>query len=553
MGRTTATPASLVTALGCLLGLVLPIGCTSLAEPPSPPESSLPPDGIEHHGVVHFVAEPLAFRPLDGVPVDRPYYAVNRSGGRITSAAHHRAGGGVDATIHVEYPEAGGVRYIWLNAYGVLDRTEEHLPDGTYTRQLRSGVKTHRGCSSLKLTFFKSGLLAEESCLDPEGRSVIDENGCQSTHYMWSDQGDLVETACFDEYGRPASDGLGLHRTTYRVNDRGLEEERAFFDAAGTPAARVTDGCARWRTEFDTQGQVILGTCLNAGGMPVELVNSGHASISTEYDEKGCPARLTYRGTTGESAIRAGIAEVRYVVDAHCGLLEESYFDRHEKLEQPSSWTPAKRIYERNEEGLVVEKRCWGDRGRERSCAYLEKGHGSVVRITYDDRGRTVEERAFRSDGTETRRSRAYPHINRYEYGPDGREARQWFADEGEQPAKGLGVWAFEKKYDLLGAEVCMRFLDEHDQLMRSPTIRCAEVRSVFDAKHRLDSRECLDTDGSLRSATMLYDEVDWEKAARVVVERDDRGIVIANTFHSTSGRKLRTVKCTDLSTPCYR
>ena len=300
------------------------------------------PDGVTYHGVVHFVATPTTFRPLDTIPTDRPYSAVTWRGGRITSVVRHRALGGAAETIHVEYPETGGVRYVWLNAYGVLDRTEDISADGTYTREMRSGIRTHRGCSSLGPTFFKDGLLAMESCRDPDGRAVIDENGCQSVHYRWSEEGNLQESACFDEYGTAVLDAQGVHKTTYRVDERGLEVERAFFDSSAQPLGRASDGCARWRTGVDERGLQVAGTCLDAGGLATEIANSRHAGWTAQYDSNGCLAVRKYVTTSGDPSERARIAEDHYINDPRCGVLEESHHDRKGGFRQPSSWKGAR-------------------------------------------------------------------------------------------------------------------------------------------------------------------------------------------------------------------
>lgn len=545
-------PAWLV-AVVCVLGLV---GCSTenSADPTETvavPEE-MHPDGVTYHGVVHFAQTPLVFRLLDAAPTDRPYYAVNWRGGRITSVAHHRALGGVSETIHVEYPESGGVRYVWLNAYGVLDRSEEISADGTYSREMRSGILTHRGCSSLGRTFFKNGLPAMESCHDPDDRTVIDEVGCQSVHYQWTEDGDPQESACFDEYGTAVGDALGVHRTTFAVDSRGLETERAFFDADGQPAGRASDGCARWRTEVDSRGLKVAETCLDSGGLPTEVANSSHAGWTADHDANGCLIHRRYVSTTGSAAQKAKIAEDLFTNDPHCGFLEERHLDRAGKLRQPSEWTAARRLFQRNEEGQVDREECFGTGGRTRSCLHMHETGGSVRLFTYDEKGRIAESTAFKANGSKTRHDRWYPHVLRYEYNDEGLKLREHWEDESGRPARALDVWAFEQEYDALGAQVLFRVVDRDGNLTHA-SFRCASIATRYDESHRQKSRECLGKTGELRSATLIQDEVEWNEAARVEVVREENHQATANVFYSTSGRRLRTVKCDKLETPCYR
>jgi hypothetical protein len=519
-------------------------------EEPAPPTH---PDGVAFYGDVYTGLEPIPVRPLDAEPGDRPYVSANWSGGQIVSYETRVPGGAVTGVIHTFVLPDGGRQFAVRDGYGTLIAVHTFTADGRYRQTSRAGVQSFSGCHEFAVEMDERGLVVRQTCLDDQGRSIIDESGCSEARSVWAEAGDLLEMACFDDQGRPTTDASGQHRTEIRYDHRGLERERAFFDEDAAPVARADDGCVRWRTERDDRGLPVGGTCLDAGGLPTEAAGSAHAGFRDEVDGHGCVVSRRYETTSGAPSALGGVAEHRWTVDEQCGVLEEEHLDTRGRLTQPGPWSPARATYERDDDGLITRQQCWGDRGRERSCLFLERGHGSVLEMTYDDLGRLVERRAFTSDGDAARHNGSYPHVMRWQYGDDGRASVTTFADTRDRRARGLGVWAFEYDHDSLGAELANRSLDDEGRPMASPDIRCAEIRSRYDDKHRLERLECLDTDGEPTRSRLIRAGVDWKGAAYVEIERDDRGTVLSNVFYSSTDRKLRTLDCSDPEDVCHR
>ncbi len=544
------------------LGLLMAITVTWVACGPArreidvvaeqaPPEQHQP-DGVAYYGTVLGGKDLQLFRPFQAPPGDRPYAAVTWRGGEVISYEFRRPGGQVAMRVHTFVLPDGSRQLVSRDVYGTLLAVDTYTADDTARHWERSGVENYRGCTELALTYDERGIPVAETCLDAAGHTVIDETGCQVRRSTVNDDGDMTQFACFDDRGRPIADASGVHRFNVSYDDLGRATEVHYFDEGGDRVAGANFGCSGWLSEWDDRGRVVGGTCLDAGSLPTEIGGTHAAGYVDEYDDNDCLVGRQYVTITGSTTSMGDVAVHRYVVDENCAVEEESQLDADGWLTSPGPGMSARVEYVRDAQGQVERQQCWGDRGRERSCLFGERSYGSVLELDYDERGRLVESKAFSASGRAVRHARDYPHVMRWSYGDDGRVSEQTYADTRDRRARGLGVWALGYRYDALGAVVSERNLDRDGDLMRSPGVGCAEIRTRYDERHRLESIECLDADGDPAAAALSKGGIAWWDAARVVVERDDDGNTVGNVFFSRSGRELRTLDCTDEETVCY-
>lgn len=536
------------------------LGCAGLPGAGSPPHA----DGIESYGTVSIGMDAAPFRKLTaGQEAGRRFEQVFWRGGAIAEVrSMGPAGQLLSTTTLTRDPIAGVVQQI-IDPWGVVVATDRITPTvipveggprtATWTRELRSGVRTIRGCSGLKVTLDEQGLILEERCEDPAGRAIIDENGCHMMRRSRT-EGVVTEESCFDEDGRPVDDNRGIHTTRSKVSAEGWVIEEGYSNSAGAPVSTADEGCARIRYDLDAGGTTVGATCLNSGGLPTQVAGGQITGWKGRADANGCLVETTWADIAGLPAEHRNIVTTSDIVDARCAILDHQTVDRDGALKMSSLWTPARTTYERNGEGLVTRQQCWGDKGVPVSCVFAQTGKkvGTVLEFSYDERGRQTEKRAFTATGEPTRACTAYPHLEKTSYGDDGRLFRRSYGNADGSPGLGIGVATIEDRYDPLGAEVSKRFLGLDGALVAS-SVGCAEIRTSYDDQHRLAGVACVGHDGEPAASTMLYLEVAWKKAARVQVERDATHHVVANVFYDRAGAQLRRDDCTDSSTPCYR
>jgi len=523
-------------------------------------EPEPPVERVSYFRTATFGKELLLSRPVDPADRSRSRVRVRQLGDQILELTLERTNGIEAWVVSSERSPDGTETRRTRDEYGILTMTQTIDAQGIVRHRERSGKTTVGGCAAWRWTADELGRVTSRACLDRDGRAVVDLWGCHESRMTWTPEHDLSGASCFDPNGRAVADADGVHRTTYQVDAFGDEVERSFFDIDGAPVEQASDGCAGWQTVRDEGGHTVGGSCLNQGNLPTAQKNSSHAGWSGEVNANGCLVERTYIAVGGRPATRGTVHQEHFAMDQHCNVLDRRHLDREGRLVSPSRFTPARTLRQWNDEGLLVRRECFGTDGAPVGCTFaLPASEGASVRTyEYDDAGRVTTERNFNVAGEPTVEALdEYPHATHITYDEEGRETRWTFSDAAGEPAKALKVWAFEYSYDGLDAVVSTRYLGAEGELIRSPILSCAELRSTYDHLHRLERLDCLGTTGEPIAATMHWNEVEWRQgdlhAASVILERDDAGSVVANAFVDTKSQPLWTTECTDLAVSCYR
>ena len=278
------------------------------------------------------------------------------------------------------------------------------------------------------------------------------------------------------------------------------------------------------------------------------------SDLEDEFDERDCLVARRFRDAQGAHSSWGNVREIRRVCNDWCEPIVERHLDRTGSPTKPGLYSPAITESTYDAEGLVTRRVCTDGPDNPVDCWFGEPhDEGSLVTITYDDKGRQQSQKGFTSVGVPSRIARNYPHEVRYEYGANGRLAAKSFFDEAGAPALGLGVARMEFEYDAAGSMTVERSLGIEAGLAR-PVTGCATIRTDYDAKHRTSVLECLGPDLRPAESDLIYRGVAWEgHASKVVVERDERGTARANVYFSPDGDEVGRVDCAGLKAYCYR
>lgn len=502
--------------------------------------------------------EPLG--PIEGPAPAAFHYEVERQpGGQVSRWRWLSPNGTARETVEVEHGGAAARKLTFVDGYGALDNEKTQTSAGDTTTRWRSGTRTDMGCSTRKKRFDTEGRVARVTCVDPDGRIVINTRGCAIDDHEWSAEGHLLSRSCRDEAGRPTSDRWGVHTTWWRRDARGWTTATGSLDVTGRFVVHARDGCGDVRYDLDDAGNRIGARCVDGDGLSVEYEGRTHAGSRSVYDGAGCEVLRTFVDRAGEPHSDGRIAQMRWRRDGLCGVLGYAQLDVNGRPAGNDGYTAWSYDQVLDDEGLVSRKSCRGENDRPVTCLFAETPDdgdiGSVYTFEYDDRGRQRCRRAWTLIGQPARLSYSYPHATCTSYGRDGRRTVQEFHGADGKPAPALGVTRMEYEHDVLGYQVHEFYTDNQGERMRS-AVGCAGFRDEYDHRQRYLGRRCEGIDGRpMASLSGLHQAgVSWpEGTARVVVVRDGDHRVVANEFLGVDGSLIEQRSCSDQAVNCYR
>ncbi|MFI5300201.1 MAG: hypothetical protein ACHREM_19100 [Polyangiales bacterium] len=402
--------------------------------------------------------------------------------------------------------------------------------DGTRTQTARSGVVGEYGCHHLEIDYDADGVQRERRCLDADRKLVPDQDGCAVRSAEHDARKLTTKVACVDGDGKPAAFSSGAHSMTYEHDRWGQLTHTRYFGIDGRPLAHGA-GCASESYAYDDAGNGIEWNCLDGDGATTR-------ARKTKFDRGGCRVREDNVSATGGLVLWDGVASRIFKRDDVCTLLDEETRDVDGKL----VGAIASRKNLLDDDGNAIETRCLDADSKPTSCSGGRVADGAITRASYDDKGRMVRSRGFKIDGSKSHLSVGHDHEIRTSYGADGRKELDEFFDVEGKPGKSNGASQLRYRYDSIGAETSQAFFDGKG----APIIAafgCHEIRSTFDDRHALLSRECLDTTGALRDSNLCQGMFCWGvHTARIAVERREGHV--DNLHYDARGALTSRVSC---------
>jgi hypothetical protein len=472
----------------------------------------------------------------------RWHYRVRFRGDDVVAYERVSPSGVVHATTKITKTE-DGLKLRYLDGHDIeLERQE--LNDGLVTSRQRDGATAMRGCEMIKEEHDDEGRVVLTRCLDRWSKAIADVDGCHQEARSYDERHALVSTRCLDADGKPVDDRYDTHERKYTHGKRGEELTVTFTKASG----EHSNGCATIAYDYDDALNRIGERCLDESGTPIAFLRSKAVRVVVAYDDQGCEVKRTYADADGKAATRAGIAGIRYERNPLCEATLEESLDLDGKLVAPRKGAPARVRMSRDDEGLLLERRCFGADEKPAACREV-RGVATVVRYAYDDRGRMVSSSGFDAEDEPVRHDADYPHLWKRKRDDKGRVIEQSFFDEKLQPALALkGVHATVTEYDDVGLirSISTRGIDGELVL---PATHCAVITFERNDEHQLTGMRCLGTDRKLHRSRLIYAGVHWKGAASLEVVRD--GAKVKNILRSAQGAKLETIDCSVEGTAC--
>lgn len=286
------------------------------------------------------------------------------------------------ATRQVEYDATGwpvGERYVDAG--------------GRPTRNVQGVHRVARG-------FDEQGHLIAEDFFSPDGRPTAGADGCEGARTRHDARSRPIERWLVDGAGGPCVGREGFHRIAWRYDESGNLTEESWFGARGQPVYAAS-GAPRVRRTYDKRGGVRMVEWLGMDGAPV-LGPGQVARVMRDLDAMGNVTRETYLGVSGEPRPnREGIAGFTRGYDERGNLVAETYLtvtdadDAQDRLVEGRHPTRGFSRWEGSwdERGNLIEQR--------RLLIGSLKDTRKPARETarYDERGRPVQRRFFRSTG----------------------------------------------------------------------------------------------------------------------------------------------------------
>lgn len=484
--------------------------------------------------------------PLEGDKPKRWHYRVTLLDDKVQKYALIGPTGEVGRRAKFSYK--GGLRIRRFDAYG-QQLGSSRLKGQKRTEKHRDGDTTVNGCGALKVKFDEFGRATSEVCMDKDGQNIPDADGCFSVKKKWTNHHQLAEEACFGEGEAPLRDAKDVHRRKYHYNALGQLTRVEFLLETGEPP-RPETGCQGSGYEYDDANNEAVTLCLDAAGKPKPFLGSKAVQVVRGYGDNGCQITEEYQQADSTRATRSKVGEMRFKRDKTCALMGEEWRNLKGKLMPRYRGAPARIEYDRDALGLETEQRCFSARGKPSGC-YATSGMAQVLRYGYDEKMRLISEAGFSVTDKPMKRMRDYPHLVHYRYDEQGRRVRKDFFDADTNPATGLGsVHAIVIEYDEFGAMVGRRALSV-DGLLTRPSTRCAMLKFSRNVLHQLIRIDCLDEDGRGTASRLVYNGVDWRRAASVDIER--QGGKLRNVFRSTSGKVVKELDCSKEGVRCLR
>jgi hypothetical protein len=91
-----------------------------------------------------------------------------------------------------------------------------------------------RGCVAIESRYDKFRQLAEQTCLNEEGKATKSWQGVATTRYAYDEAGRRVGLATFDETGKAANNADGFARVQYTYDATARETARTHWKADGS-------------------------------------------------------------------------------------------------------------------------------------------------------------------------------------------------------------------------------------------------------------------------------------------------------------------------------
>lgn len=173
----------------------------------------------------------------------------------------------------------------------------------------------------------------EYAVFDKNGNAVLNSSGIHRQVNKYNDRNQCVENICYGVDGKPKAVANDVYAMVkYKYNDMGDEIETSFFDVNGKPVCKKSEHYATHRSEYDNAGRVIRQTFFDEKGQPTDpavMVPEGLC----KYDQWGNMCYLASADGHGHLIFNTigGFCIKRSTFDARGNVLEESYYDQHDK------------------------------------------------------------------------------------------------------------------------------------------------------------------------------------------------------------------------------
>lgn len=520
-----------------------------------PPEEEQPPVELVY-----------AFQVLEGrdiAPVletdakavaGRRHVRVTREKGKVKLVEHIGPAGNVASRWSVTHVEDGGREVRIQSSRGILVETRELSADGVETRLQRIGSRLVRGCAKVKWELDDAGVPTRSSCLDAAGRPAIDLDGCEVVREEHDEHKLLTSSSCFSAVGEARLDATFVHRTRYQRDARGNAVKESFFDVNDEPAPN-DDGCTELAFTFDDAGNSTSRTCLRAG-QPTNVTGSSRVVDRYEYDSRGCLLRESPIDASGNVVLGDDTHVTRYGRDEHCGEISSASTDEKGNLVAVPG-EPARSQNVIGGEGDLAEWRCFGLDDRPADCFPSSNGKtsgASVIRYSYDERGRMLSRRGFDADGNPRRLTPDLPHEERSIYDDRGLATEEAYFDASGKPGLAFETVARTvNRYDEAGQLVSFAGFGVDGRPVTDSTM-IHELKISFDAAHRRSGIVVYDTKGAQpRVTSLVFDGVEWpDSGSRLEIVRE-KGFVIENVFFDRDDRLVSRIDCRSRDVVCTR
>ncbi len=497
----------------------------------------------------HYVPIPVSAEEVKG----KTHYRVTRLEDQIIQVDKVGPAGNVLESSAIKRQVDGGWTRTKTNARQVIIETVKQTAAGIETHENRYGYPFEQGCARWQLTFNKAGDIEKRICQDQGGHVIIDSSGCQVLAFTSNEQHQLVDSKCQQEDGTPVMDASGVYTRKFAFDDKGRLSEVAFYSIGGSAVTDV-NGCARNRVTYDNASNILEQQCIGPTGMIATFANSAVAAIRRSYDANGCVLEEMNVDTSGRPIQHGEVAGRRFGRNQFCEEISSAMVDVQGRLAGAAD-TVVSIEQEFDGEGNAVTQRCFNKAKKSFNCAgtAASKEDGSLLRFTFDDKGRNLIEKAFNSAGQPTIAQVNYQHEARKTYNEYGQIIEVRNFDVEGKPAPVLGNVAVRRiRYDALGSEVSNASFGVSDEPVADRTL-VHEIRRSYDELHRLSTVELRDERGDLlKKNSLLLGRMTWPtRAAKLVVER--QGTQVWNRFLDASGNEVSSLDCSKPTTICER
>jgi serine/threonine protein kinase len=494
-----------------------------------------------------YVPVPISETEVKG----KTHYRLTRIEDQIVQVDKVGPAGNVLESSAIKRQADGGWTRTKTNGRQVIIETVKQTAAGIETHENRYGYPFEQGCARWQLTFTKAGDIEKRICQDQGGHVIIDSSGCQVLAFTSNEQHQLVDAKCQQEDGTPVMDASGVYTRKFAFDDKGRLSEIAYYSIGGSAVTNV-NGCARNRFTYDNASNILEQQCIGPTGMITTFANSAVAATRRSYDANGCVLEEMNVDSSGRPIQYGDAAGRRFGRNQYCEEISSAVVDVQGRLAGAAD-SVVSIEQEFDGEGNAITQRCFNKQKKPFNCAGLaaSKEDGSLLRFTFDDKGRNLVEKAFNAAGQPTIAQLNYQHEARKTYNEYGQVVEVRHFDVEGKPAPVLGNVAVRRiRYDALGSEVSNASFGVNDEPVADRTL-VHEIRRSYDELHRLSTVELRDERGELvKKNSLLLGRMTWPtRAAQLVVER--QGSQVWNRFLDATGKEISALDCSKPTTIC--